>query len=104
MLGVEQRESAIPSMKWLFTLGLSKFGLEELENFHHQGLPDQPVMDKLLEIGEEILVNRTVPKIGQQMNLRRSGQTVTIVRYRTDHTTGLALKLREVRWEGDRYV
>ena len=96
---VEQQENIESCQMWLYTLGLAKFGLEEIETFCPLGLPDQPVIDTLLGIGAEILAAGKVAKVGDQWTLPESGQLVTIVRHRTDQSTGRVIQLREVKWE-----
>lgn len=96
---VEQRENLETGKIWFYSLGLSKFGMEEIEAFRPLGLPDQPVMDMLQAIGAEILATGKVAKVGDQLTLPVSGQLVTIVRHRTDQSTGGVIQLREVKWE-----
>ena len=96
---IEQIELLESSQIWFFSLGLAKFGLEEIETFRPIGLPDQPVIDKLLAIGNMILASRTVAKVGDRLALPESGQLVTILGHRTDQSTGRGLQLREVKWE-----
>lgn len=96
---VEQKENIDSSQMWFYTLGLAKFGLEEIETFRPLGLADQPVIDQLLAIANEILSIGKVAKVGDQFPLWENGQLVTIVRHRTDHSTGRVIQLREVKWE-----
>ncbi|UCE62905.1 MAG: hypothetical protein JSU59_08460 [Nitrospirota bacterium] len=96
---VEQKENIDSYQMWFYTLGLAKFGLEEIETFRPLGLGDQPVIDQLLAIGNEILSTGKVAKVGDQLTLRKSGQLVIIVRHRTDQSTGRVIQLREVKWE-----
>jgi hypothetical protein len=96
---VEQKESMESAQTWFYTMGLAKFGLEEIETFRPLGLPDQPVIDTLLGVGAEILAAGKGAKVGDQLTLRESGQLVTIVRHRTDQSTGRVIQLREVKWE-----
>jgi len=95
---VEQRENIDSGQMWFYTMGLAKFGLEEIETFRPLGLPDQPVIDRVLGIGAAILATGKVAKVGEQLTLRESGQLVTIVRHRTDQSTGRVIQLREVKW------
>ena len=98
-LRIEQMEKIDSCQTWLFTLGLAKFGMEEIETFHPLGLPDQPVRERLLEVGRLLLSRGKVAKVGEQVQLPESGQNVKIVRHRTDQTTGRVLQLREVQWD-----
>ena len=96
---VEQQENLATCQIWFYTLGLAKFGLEEIETFRPLGLPDQPVIDKLLEIGTLLLGTGKGTKVGDQLPLPESGHVVRIERHRTDQSTGRVLHLREVIWE-----
>jgi len=95
---VEQKEKIDTCQMWFYTLGLAKFGVEEIEIFRPLGLPDQPVMDMLRDICSEILATGKVAKVGDQFTLPESGQLVTVVRHRTDQSTGRVIQLREVKW------
>ena len=96
---IEQLEQMESGQVWFYSLGLAKFGLEEIETFRPLGLPDQPVIDRLLAIGNMILASGKVAKVGDRLTLRESRQLVTIVGHRTDQSTGRVLQLREVKWE-----
>ena len=96
---IEQLEHMESGQMWFYSLGLAKFGLEEIETFRPFGLPDQPVIDRLREIGNMILASGTVAKVGDRLTLQESGKLVTIVKHRTDQSTGQGLQLREVKWE-----
>ena len=96
---VEQRELIDSCQTWFFTLGLAKFGMEEIETFRPLGLPDQPVIEMLLEVGGLLLTTSQAAKVGAQLNVPEWGQTVTVVRHRTDQSTGQVLQLREIKCE-----
>jgi hypothetical protein len=57
------------------------------------------VIDTVLGIGAEILATGKVAKVGDQLTQPENGQLVTIVRHRTDQSTGRVIQLREVKWE-----
>jgi hypothetical protein len=96
---VEQKENIETCQMWFHTMGLAKFGLEEIETFRPIGLPDKPVIDRLLATAEEILATGKVAKVGDQLTLIEGGELVIVVRHRTDQSTGRILHLREVKWE-----
>jgi hypothetical protein len=96
---VEQKEKIDSCQMWFYTLGLAKFGLEEIEIFRPLGLPDQPVIDGLLDICAMLLTTGKVAKVGDQLTLLESRQLVRVVRHRTDQSTGRVIQLREVKWE-----
>ena len=96
---VEQQEQLDVTRVWFSTRGLAKFGLEEIETFRPLGLPERSTIDTLLEIGEWLIGHNKVPKVGDQLTLPWTHQVITVVRHRTDQSTGRLLQLREVKWE-----
>ena len=95
---VEQQEQLETTSVWFFTRGLAKFGLEEIETFRPLGLPERPTIDTLLEITDMLITEKKIPKVGDQLTLIDTGQLVTVVRHRTDQSSGRLLQLREVKW------
>lgn len=95
---VEQKEQIDSCQTWFYTLGLAKFGLEEIETFRPLGLSEQPTIDRLMDIGAALLDTGKVAKVGQLLALPQSKQLATVVRHRTDQSTGRVLQLREVKW------
>ena len=96
---VEQHEQLETTNVWFFTRGLAKFGFEEIETFRPLGLPERPTIDTLLEIGELLITENKTPKVGDQLTLPWTLQVVTVIRHRTDQSSGRLLQLREVKWE-----
>ena len=96
---VEQQEQLETSSVWFSTRGLAKFGFEEIETFRPLGLPERPTIDTLLEIGDVLITQNNVPKVGTQLALPWTHQVVTVVRHRTDQSSGRLLQLREVKWQ-----
>lgn len=95
---VEQREDPESQQVWVYTLGLSKFGLEELEAYRPLGLPVQPVIDGLLEMSDILTTRGKTVKVGEHLILPDTDQPVAVTRHRTDHSTGRVLQLRRVEW------
>lgn len=84
---------------WFYTKGMMKFGLDELETYRPLGLPEQPTIDCLFEVSDVVLESRKIAKVGERFALPHAGQTVRILRHRTDQMLGRSVPLREVRWD-----
>lgn len=82
--------------QWVYTLGLSKFGFDELEGFLPRGLPSIDMEELLLETADEILRSGISPKVGTDLRLPLLGRLVHIVRHRTATPTGKMLGFREI--------
>ncbi|WP_447974589.1 hypothetical protein [Nitrospira sp. Kam-Ns4a] len=95
-VGVEQGEDA--GRQWIYTQGLAKLGLDELETFRPAGLPVGPVAERLLEIAEELTRLGQMPQVGAAVSLSLLGLTVRVVGYRTAAPSGRTLQLRAVEW------
>jgi hypothetical protein len=95
---VLQADSPDPRTDWFHTLGLSKFGLDELEVFQPVGLPSRPTRETLASIAEELLRIGRSPNVGTTMPLPTLGFSVTVKRHRTAAPTGLSLSFREISW------
>ena len=82
---------------WCYTLGLSKFGVDELEMFLPTGLPDQPVRDTLRETADELTRTGQSPRVGSHIQVESLGQSVAIANHRTAAPAGRMLGFREIR-------
>jgi hypothetical protein len=82
---------------WCYTLGLSKFGVDELEMFLPLGLPDQPAREMLTDTADELTRTGQSPKVGSHIRLGLSGQNVTITNHRTAAPAGRMVGFREIR-------
>jgi hypothetical protein len=80
-----------------YTLGLSKFGVDELEMFLSPGLPDQPIRDLLRETADELTRTGQSPKVGSRIRVEPSGQNIEIANHRTAAPAGRMLSFREIR-------
>lgn len=96
---VGQADSPDPQTDWLHTLGLSKFGLDELEVFQPVGLSTRPTLETLAAIADEVLRMGRSPKVGTTLPLPLLGLTITVKRHRTAGPAGLSLPFREVGWQ-----
>lgn len=85
-----------PDHVWSYSLGLSKFGLDELETWHNKGLPEQTARELIMEAARELLRLGHSPKVGSHLVLPTLGKTVRIVNYRTVAPAGRMLGFREL--------
>jgi hypothetical protein len=81
---------------WCYTLGLSKFGVDELEMFIAPGLPDQPVRDLLGHTADELIRTGQSPKVGSRIRVDLLDQSVAIANHRTAAPAGRMLSFREI--------
>ncbi len=94
---VTQGEGMTDDQEWLHTLGMSKFGLDEVETFQPKGLPSGDLIEVLTEAADEILRAGHSPKVGTQVRLSLIGRTVEVVKHRTASPTGRMVGFRELR-------
>lgn len=97
-LRIEQAEAEQVGRDWFFTLGLAKFGLDELETFSPIGLPSQSVIERLTEIAQELLRLGHSPKVGATVTIPSLGLAVQVIRHRNAARAGIPLILREITW------
>ena len=96
---VSQADSPDPQTDWFHTLGLSKFGLDELEVFRPVGLPGRPTLETLAAIADEMLRIGHSPNVGTTISLPILGFSITVKRHRTAAPAGLSLPFREISWQ-----
>ena len=94
---VMQTDDDDGSRIWHYTLGLSKFGMDELETFAPRGLPDSHAQELLRETMSELLGTGHPLKVGNQLRLSLLGQAIQIANYRTAAPAGRTLSFREIR-------
>lgn len=94
---IAQDDQAKPGVVWCYTLGLSKFGYDELETFVPNGVPDQMSKDILTESAQEIIRTGHTPKVGASFDLPFLSRTVTISNHRTAAPGGRMLGFRELQ-------
>ena len=82
---------------WSYSLGLSKFGMDEVELFSAKGLPDSSAKDILAASGNELLRLSQPLKVGTTLDLPLLGRTVRIRNYRTASPAGRMLAFRELQ-------
>lgn len=96
-LTIAQDETSHPGRVWFYSLGLTKFGLEEIEMFQSKGLPDSNAREILNEAAQEMLQLGQSPKVGTALQLPLLGRTVHIANHRTAAPAGRMLGFRELR-------
>ncbi|HSF69194.1 MAG TPA: hypothetical protein VLA47_02355 [Nitrospira sp.] len=96
-LAIAQDEASHPDRVWFYSLGLTKFGLEEIELFQDRGLPDSNAREILTEAAQEFLHMGQLPKVGTALQLPLLGRTVYIANHRTAAPAGRMLGFRELR-------
>ncbi len=95
---VSQADQPDSQTEWFHTLGLSKFGLDELEMFRPVGLPARQTLETLAGVADEMVRIGRSPKVGATMPLPILGLTLTVTRHRTAAPAGLSLPFREISW------
>jgi hypothetical protein len=95
---VSQADSPDPQTDWFHTLGLSKFGLDELEMFRPVGLPARPTQETLAGIADELLRIGRSPNVGTTVPIPSLGLSITVKRHRTAAPAGRSLPFREISW------
>ena len=94
---VLQADDEVGNRSWCYTLGLSKFGMDELETFFPRGLPGTQARELLREMMSELVGTGQPIKVGSQLRLTLLGQTVKVENYRTAAPAGRTLSFREIR-------
>src|SRR5262245_15059338 len=82
---------------WCYTLGLSKFGMDELEMFLPRGTSDRTAKELLVEAAHEMIRLGQSPKVGTAIYLPTLSRTISIANHRTADPTGRMLAFREVQ-------
>lgn len=93
---VQQSETAGQSSEWFHTLGLSKFGLDELEVIQARGLPETETIALLISAADAVLRAGHNQKIGQSLDLPVLAQTIHFVKHRTAAPGSRMMTFREI--------
>lgn len=96
---VKEDEHVLDGRQWLYTRGLGKFGLEEIEVFLPRGLSRNSATDRLLDLADLCVGQGKSPKVGESLQLISDALEVKIVNHRTYAAPDGQLNLREVRWD-----
>jgi hypothetical protein len=94
---IAQDDQAKVDEVWCYTLGLSKFGMDELEMFLPRGTSDHMAKEVLAEAAYEMIRVGQSPKIGTALHLPILSHTLRIANHRTAAPTGRMLGFRELR-------
>jgi hypothetical protein len=94
---IAQDDQAKVDEVWCYTLGLSKFGMDELEMFLPRGTSDQMAKEVLAEAANEMIRDGQSPKIGTALHLPILSRTLRIANHRTAAPTGRMLGFRELQ-------
>jgi len=89
-------DSSMPDQIWSYSLGLSKFGLDEIETMQGKGLSEHSARELLTASADEWLRLGHSPKVGADILLPLLGRTIRIVNYRTAAPAGRMLGFREL--------
>ncbi len=96
-VSIVHNDTSRPEQIWSYSLGLTKFGLDEIELFVSKGLPDKTAKEILSESAGELLRVGHSPKVGTALDLPLLGRTLHIKNYRTAAPAGRMLGFRELQ-------
>lgn len=96
---VQHHETDDLTADWLYTLGLSKFGLDELEVIQPRGLPEIDTITLLISAADRVLQEGTNQKIGTSLDLLSLAQTIRFTRHRTAAPAGRMVAFRQITTE-----
>jgi len=95
-ISVHRHETDDPASDWFYTLGLTKFGLDELEVIQPRGLPDRDTIELLHCAADEILRKGQNQKVGSAMDLHAVARTIRFIKHRTAAPTGRMMAFRQI--------
>lgn len=95
---VVQSDTEDPTSEWFRTMGLSKFGLDELETARPRGLASRPTIDMLLQLSAALIQTGHNPKVGTTIVSPLIDLPVQVVSHRTVPRAAGPLPVRQVRW------
>ncbi len=96
-LSIAHDDASHDGLVWSYSLGLTKFGLDEIEVFTKKGLSDDTAKEVLSACAGELLRIGHSPKVGTSLDPPRLGRTVHIRNYRTAAPGGRMLGFRELK-------
>ena len=96
-VAITHDDTSVADQVWSYSLGLNKFGLDEIETFQGKGLSESTARELLTESANEWLRLGQSPKVGVDLLLPLLGRTVRIVNYRTVAPAGRMLGFRELQ-------
>ncbi len=93
---VQQSESPDELSEWFHTLGLNKFGLDELEVIQPRGLPDAETIALLKSAADTVLRSGQNQKVGSSLDLPALAHTIRFIKHRTAAPTGRMMAFRQI--------
>lgn len=96
-LSIVHDDTSRPDRVWSYSLGLTKFGLDEIELFQGKGLPESTSKELLTEAANELLRMGQSPKVGTAFSLPLLGRTIRVVNHRTAAPAGRMVGFRELQ-------
>ncbi|ULA59880.1 MAG: hypothetical protein LZF60_170018 [Nitrospira sp.] len=93
---VQHSETDDHSSEWFYTLGLTKFGLDELEVIQPRGLPDRETITLLQCAADAVLRKGHNQKVGCTMDLNALAHTIRFIKHRTAAPTGRMMAFRQI--------
>ena len=93
---VQHSETDDHSFEWFYTLGLTKFGLDELEVIQPRGLPDRETIALLHCAADAVLRKGHNQKVGCTMDLHALAHTIRFIKHRTAAPTGRMMAFRQI--------
>ncbi len=93
---VQHSETDDHSSEWFYTLGLTKFGLDELEVIQPRGLPDRETIALLHCATDAVLRKGHNQKVGCTMDLHALAHTIRFITHRTAAPAGRMMAFRQI--------
>lgn len=93
---VQHGETDDHSSEWFYTLGLTKFGLDELEVIQPRGLSERETIALLHCAADAVLRKGQNQKVGGTMDLHAVAHTIRFVKHRTAAPTGRMMAFRQI--------
>ena len=93
---VQHSETDDHAFEWFYTLGLTKFGLDELEVIQPRGLPDRETIALLRCAADAVLRKGHNQKVGCTLDLHALAQTIRFIKHRTAAPTGRMMAFRQI--------
>ncbi len=95
-VSVQHNDTGGPSSEWFHTLGMTKFGLDELEVIQPRGLPESDTISLLMSAAQGVLRAGQNQKVGTVLDLPALAQTIRFIKHRTAAPAGRMLAFREI--------
>ena len=93
---VQHREAEDPGANWFYTLGLTKFGLDELELIQPRALSETDAIALLESAADEVLRIGQNQKVGSALDLFALARTIHFIKHRTAAPTGRVVAFRQI--------